>query len=390
MTDTTNKDKKTSLYNKSISFFKYILSVFILLLLVFFAGTTLLYNSKIAQSNILPNDIDCAPYTHTEPKIKEIPININTFFDKTKNEFLSQKITFNYTNAIDDYLLEQLKKINESPTQSSFILFFTSIFQELVAANYNINQTIFNTLNGGLPEWVILFLMPLLFPFLETCILLINWFIFSYQWFAKLSWLFKKNANTDKTKLPKWEDVSMLEPVNYGLSIFLAFCFIMLYFVVLFVPIPIVSGLSIFVMTWVFFKPLFIKGIVEGKKYGFQNLFSDTLLYKNNILMHVFTILFVIGAFSSFGNIVGFVSILIYLLFYFKWIPIPIFNKNLPNSDSLNILSSYKMATKTCIVEPTHSASFASSIFKNLGIMNGGGSGVNNIKKYTKMLQKLI
>ena len=60
---------------KNIGNFLLLLAYFILGIVVYFSFSGLvLYACKLAQSNILPTDINCAPYTTQDPAIKEILI----------------------------------------------------------------------------------------------------------------------------------------------------------------------------------------------------------------------------------------------------------------------------------------------------------------------------
>ena len=61
----------------------FLLTVFIifLIIVVYYASSGLvLYACKLAQSNILPTDIHCFPYTETKPDIQPIQTNIFTTF----------------------------------------------------------------------------------------------------------------------------------------------------------------------------------------------------------------------------------------------------------------------------------------------------------------------
>ena len=73
---------------------------------IFIIGGIGLYTTKIAQSNILPDNIELAPYTIKDRVVKDIEVNINIikplFFSKDEN-ILLQKSTFNSQEYLDSF-----------------------------------------------------------------------------------------------------------------------------------------------------------------------------------------------------------------------------------------------------------------------------------------------
>ena len=71
--DTESEDN----FEKDIGKFLVSLLIIVVGLLIYFSlGSSVLYACKIAQSNILPTDTNCSPYTDNEPEIKSIETNI--------------------------------------------------------------------------------------------------------------------------------------------------------------------------------------------------------------------------------------------------------------------------------------------------------------------------
>ena len=93
MSTTTISDTQTTDNNDDIkeqpTFFGKIVQFFISLIIILIiisghitCGSLVLYGCKISQSNILPKDINCYPYTDTKPNIQNISTNIfPTFTD---------------------------------------------------------------------------------------------------------------------------------------------------------------------------------------------------------------------------------------------------------------------------------------------------------------------
>ena len=115
MSDTENTnvidEKKNEFKNSNTTsdfkgFIKnYLLSI-VFTIGIFIIGGIGLYTTKIAQSNILPDNIELAPYTIKDRVVKDIEVNINIikplFFSKDEN-ILLQKSTFNSQEYLDSF-----------------------------------------------------------------------------------------------------------------------------------------------------------------------------------------------------------------------------------------------------------------------------------------------
>ena len=67
--------------------------MFIAIIIYYTGSGLLLYVCKLAQSNILPTDINCAPYTDSTPIITPVQIDI---FQTGGDDPLSMKLNFPY------------------------------------------------------------------------------------------------------------------------------------------------------------------------------------------------------------------------------------------------------------------------------------------------------
>ena len=355
-------------------FINTLITIIVLLLILFFSGTMLLYSCKVAQSNILPTEKDCFPFSSTLSEIKEIPVNINV--TTVGDEIQSEKVIFSYSedskkNSLLDYLFKQTK----APKQSAFVMFFISLLQDSFLFNYKLVNSLLNTINKTFSETFILLLVPMIVPFLVTIFILMNWFSFSYSWFSKLEWLFKKNTNTEKDKPPHWEDITFSEPINYGFAVFFAFCLIILYFGLLFIPIPLITPIVFCIFLIAYFSPLFITGKKQpdGSEYSFSQSIIDKFKYNGGTIMTVFSVLVILSSFANLGNIYGAVSVAAFLLLYFQIIPINIFGNLVPTN--LTQLGSYEQAKKTC-PEPEEIKEKRSLLARLFGFGKKGGMGM--------------
>ena len=144
-TSTTSPDFKGFISNYLSSI------IFTIGISIFVIGGLGLYTTKVAQSNILPDNIDLAPYTIIDRIVKDIPIDINimrpSLFSENKDT-LSQKAIFNSQEYLDSFnksLLCSLKK-SANPDNGLFAnapLFFSKVYDNLVAKNFLAINSIF-------------------------------------------------------------------------------------------------------------------------------------------------------------------------------------------------------------------------------------------------------
>lgn len=362
------KDKST---NKYISFAQMLVKVILFLLIIFIFGSWSYYFCKLSQLNILPNDPDFYPYTENKPNIENISVNINVVGEESEKI----KASPDQHNTI----LDLLKKIfNSERTQSGIAMFFINILKEFFIFNMQMTQNIFSTMNSTLSESLILFFSPILMASASAIILFIDCAYLVYLWFANLYWIFKKNSNKDKEKASDWSDITIGEPVNFGLSVFVAVVLIIVMTVLLFIPIPIISSLVLFTLFGVLLTGLFDvckkEGGKEDEKYTYLNSLSDNFKYHMRTMMIIITIFLILSVSSSFGAIYGGVVFLTSLLLYFKVIPIPIYSVTLP--EKLTTLSHYDVANKSGSTKPT--------------AMEGGSHLKDNFNTSIRHIKKLV
>jgi hypothetical protein len=247
---------------------------------IFIVGGVGLYTTKIAQSNILPDNIELAPYTIKDRVVKDIEININIikplFFSKDEN-ILLQKSIFNSQEYLDSFnknFLCYLKK-SADPNSGLFAnapLFFSTVYDNLVAKNFLAINTIFYYLSY-LPESVIILLYGAFGVSIWVGLYFFNVCISVFYHIINIPQLFRDVD--DKTK--KWESIEEIS--------FLHVIKLLLFF---FIWIPL-GTLSVFT-TPVFFTiygliaPLFAKYKItntnNNKDYNVFNFLKDTFVYK--------------------------------------------------------------------------------------------------------------
>lgn len=228
---------------------KFIISVItiILVVVVYFSYSGLiLFGCKLAQSNILPTEEKCYPYSNNKPDIQQVQTNIFTTFTDPQ---LSMKMNFPYNEYnSSNKVLDLFRNYKEEYNSNFMANYFISIIESLIVDNYSIINFVANMMNG-LPEIVILLFGPFIVSIISTLVFLYDHLYVMYLWFANMGWFFKKNVNVDVNKKPVWEDVSILSPVDYCIAIALVILFCFLFWLLL-LTLPVLPFLT---MAWCLF-----------------------------------------------------------------------------------------------------------------------------------------
>jgi hypothetical protein len=121
-----NKNDIYSTLNNAGLFIFSILIITILVCLQFTYGGFILFACKVAQSNILPTDLKCSPYTDNKFDLKPIECNIFSVKPPHSKEVLSQKISFPYQ---DSNSINVIRLWKESPDSMVITNYFLSIIK---------------------------------------------------------------------------------------------------------------------------------------------------------------------------------------------------------------------------------------------------------------------
>jgi hypothetical protein len=370
---TSSSDLTNTTVKSMVNFIFSLASMILLIILYFIFGSIILYECKLAQSNIVPTNLECYPYTNTYPEIKQIFTNI---FITNTNPQESVKLSFPYNELNSKHsLLEMFRNYKEGPNSNFLINYIISIIEGLINYNNNSITTFFNLLNQ-IPEILIVTLGPIisLFYFIITPILGI--FVFIYYYFMEMNWLFKINVKASADGKPIWKDVNLLSPVGYVNSFILAFVFFMLFWVLLFTAAPfacIILFYLCFLMTFGY------TGEINNKIATMGTIIKGTFINYKVIIAVTLSLFIVLTSFSNLGVVSGIFSLFIVLLIYFNFIKLNIFESTTPNN--LSPLTSSNQAIKKC---PLGKSKTMMSTFTNfLDDMKGVGIG-KDLKKLSK------
>ena len=201
--DTSSDDISIEEYLKNgIYFLIYIVICIGLIIGYFMNGSWLLFLGKLAQSNILPTDKNCSPYTNQLPKFGDdannpVKMNMYSTMDKTNPDVEPTKVSMKISFENDKYnssnsLIDAMRKYASS---SNFLVnYFISIMEGLLQTNYSLLNSYMNLINKYVSETMIIFLSPVLFSILFVCLFINDFLHLVYLWFSKMSWFFKTNT----------------------------------------------------------------------------------------------------------------------------------------------------------------------------------------------------
>jgi len=383
--DTSTIDEKkedsgptsSSILNNTISFLTTII-MFVLLIIIYFSlGGLVLYGCKLGQSNILPTNDKCFPYTDTKPEIQNIMTNI---FTTLTDPQLSLKLNFPYdkTNS-SNLILDILRKYKNEPESNFLANYFISIIDSLISFNYSSMNFILNFMNE-LPEPIIVLFGPIVVSTYATIIFLLDHLYVMYLWFSNMGWFFKQNINTNHDHPPIWEPVTILQPIDYWIAIWLVVLFCILFFVLL-AALPVLPFIT---MSWCIMSSIFYKGTMNKKDASAITIIQE--LFKNYkvTIMSLISFFVILSAFSNLGGISGIFSIIVLMLIIFNVIPIGVFKETVP--ENLTSIVSSKQADKICNIKGS-STSSKHGLLYNLVFPQSGGK---NLAKDLRHLGKKL
>ena len=346
---------------------------------IYYTGSGLiLYACKLAQSNILPTDIHCSPYTDSKPNIQHIKTNI---FSTGGDNPLSMKLSFPYNEYNSkNYIIDMFREYKNEPKSNFLANYLISMIEIVMQFNYSAFNKILDMLNG-LPEIILVIFGPIIMAFVSTLIFIADHLYLIYLWFAQMGWFFKTNTNDSRTGNPNWEDVTIISPFNYGCAIGL----VILFFILFFFSLPFISILAGLSMSWCMFSCMTYKAEMGGKIISALPIIKDTFKYYKTIIMSVLSLFVVISAFSRLGPIPGIFSILTLALIYFGIISIDIFKPS--NKENLSPSVSDTQAKKTCDFKEPFKVKHG-LLYSLLFGQKGGGNITKEIKEIGKKLSR--
>lgn len=323
-------------------FRNYISSIlFTIIISVFIIGTLGLYTTKVAQANILPDDINLAPYTNLYRPVEEIPIDINIkraniFF--TSNDDVSQKaqfLTANFLASFKNSFLCKLKTYS-SPNANWFsngTQYFSSVYDSMCAVNYWAITNIFYYLSF-LPEPIIMLLYSFFGIFLWFGLYFFNICTGLAFHFFHIPQLVRNAHNKDKNEWQAQADITFF---NWK-TLFLGIWIIPVIISVIFFPIfnTIYGLLTPLTATYK------IKGDKSSQPQDFWNFLKDTFIYKKLffLILATFSLISNGSAYLGSSSII-YIIIAIIIAYYMG-----IYNSDIPSSGTDNFTAGIRQHVK--------------------------------------------
>ena len=373
----SSSDSAESYASKVLGFLKSVIVSILIVLLYFSSGALILFLCKIAQSNILPSEANCAPYTDTQPIIKPSPIQTNIFTTFTDPE-MSIKMEIPYDINSKNKIIEIFKNYKEKPSSNFLANYFISISESILQFNYSSINIIMNSINSIFPESAIIGLGPIICGFLYGFGMLINTLYFIYLWLSNMSWFFKTNTNKTGEGKPEWENITITSPINWflGLSLSILFVFLIIF------GFPFLSVLPIIFYHNALISTFFYKAMMNGKQITSFTIIKETLKYYKLPIIITISLFMISLAFSNLGVMPGIFSIITLILIYYGIISINIF-ESIPERN-LSPSVSYEQAKKTC--PATNKNEVKHGFLYNLVFGQKGGNITKQLKKIGKIL----
>jgi hypothetical protein len=323
--------------------------IFTIGIVVFIIGGLGLYTTKVAQANILPDDIDLAPYTIFDRIVADIPIDINvmreTMWAENKDT-VSQKIKFDSQEYLDSFkgsILCSIKK-NADPNSGLFAnapLYLSIVYDNIVAKNFLAINTIFFYLSY-LPESIIM----LLYGFFGIFLWLTLYFFFVcisiFYHVINIPQLFRGVPENSK----EWEAHDNIS--FFRLSKLLLFFF-------LWIPIGLVSTfiVPIFFTLYGLISPLFASYKIQktNKTNGVMDFIKNTFAYKKYFFFILATISLLSNGLTYLGSnsIVG-IAIAIGFAYFMG-----LYTNEMPEPGLDNFTSKIRLHMKQASVDVSYS-----------------------------------
>jgi hypothetical protein len=199
-----NKKKKMN-WGKLISG---IISGLIELIVLFVVGARVLFACKIAQFNILPTDINCMPYRPNYDKSSPSPdfqtfspeASIDTMYVKSGEESIpfATKIKYEINDESMKFkILDFIRKIEYKPKVGSFVKYAMVCITHIFVFFYGTTSFVYNKLNEHLPEWAIILLGPFILSLFLVLLVPVTLISSLVISLINMKWLLHKNMNTD-------------------------------------------------------------------------------------------------------------------------------------------------------------------------------------------------
>jgi hypothetical protein len=351
----------------------------------FIIGGLGLYTAKVAQSNMLPDNIELEPYTNIARVVEEMPIDINIIRQKIfaeNKDILSQKAIFNSKEYLDSFNTSFFCKVKKYAKPGGLFsngpLFLSNSYESIMAWNFYAINSIFFYLNY-LPEPIIMVLYGFFGMFIFIGFYFFNLAITVISYISNIQDLFRGESE-DKTGF--WEDNKHI--TYFSIKKILLFFFWGYAFVISLIVIPMLTTLNAII------SPLYATYKIQStneQKNAF-NFITDNFGYKKLLFFILCTASLVSNGSKYLGNIYLFGITIAILFAYFMGL----YNLYIPevneNGFTANIVNKIRQASimKEMTVKTDNLCPqipiIKEPVVQAGGVQAGGGKNKKTTKRY--------
>jgi hypothetical protein len=266
-------------------------TVFKIIVRIIVFGSIGLYVAKIAQSNILPDDVDLSPFTNIKRDVQTIAQDINVIKQRSffglgmwadPTAVYSQKVSFDnddFQNSFNGSLLCTLKN-NAIPGSifSNICLYLSKVLSDTTSNSFWLTNKLYN-LSNYLPDWLIMLVSGFYPSIFFAAFFIFNFLAGIVPHFKHMVQFFRK---------PGWggEDWEAEESIHF----FRPIKWMRFWWVWLWMSIISIVLMPVYLTFYNFIKPLTATYTTQGseEKKGFGSFLLDTIFYKKTFLLAAF------------------------------------------------------------------------------------------------------
>ena len=362
----TERDaKRNVIKDKRLAFLASCVVIIIYGIAYFSTSGMILFMCKLAQTNILPTDNDCYPYTSNHADIGDVTTNIfSTFTDPD----ITLKMNFPKEPNKSSVILDLIRKYKISSNAFPTVCYLLSIIENIMGLYYSCINIFFNGLNN-FPEYLIIIFSPILLFFFYILLFYFGFIYFCVSYFLNMDWLFKERDGEGK-----WIEIdSLVDPGGFYFSVFVAAMFFYMFAGVLFFSI-ILAPISVphLLLVSCFISCLSYVGEINGERVSCFKIIQQVFKYHKAIILLLILMRIIRNVFVDLDYKVGIVSIIVLILLVFNIIKLNLFKESEQvKSDKQNLftdITNYDQADRFCQPDYSNSGakSFNTGLFVNL------------------------
>jgi len=255
---------------------------------VFIIGTIGLYTVKVAQSNILPDNIKLAPYTDyiiNKPPT-EIEMNVTLpYYWSSPSIRTCQKVVFNTEQYLDSFvnsfLICGIKTIAipKKGFMGNNALFLSKVIDDVTTCNFAVINRVFSIFGDIIPESIIMLLYSFVGVFLWTIMYILNigfWIFYLIRNWYQLFRIQSTSKPGTWGQLPALKSIFNLTTWYYMFGYVFTFIWWFILSLIAAFIMPIITTL------YTFLSPLYATYHVKdtNDKKNFLDFLRDTFVYK--------------------------------------------------------------------------------------------------------------